>query len=301
MRAPFLAPDLHYPLHSHESPKLLANLRNGRNGAPTSLLPWRLGLRFTLAGHRIASISLRRDAALEQLIGGFHTLLGEEGANTVRHIIQNTREQSGTATLVGIGTIVFGATGVFSELQEALNTMWSVTAKPGNDVKIFLRKRLFSFLMVLGIGLLLLSSLILGTATSAVAKYLSDSLPVPGVVLESAQFLVTFALTTLLFASIYKVLPDVKIAWSDVWTGAAVTAVLFNIGKTLIGMYLVNSTVASPYGAAGSLVLLLVWVYYSRRCSSSVRSSHRCMRAGAAGQSSRIETPCASAKVLRHP
>jgi membrane protein len=211
----------------------------------------------------VASVLFGREAAQEQLAGAFQSFLGPQGSESVHRLMESARDQSGAATIIGILTMVFGATGVFAELQEALNTMWDVSVKPGNAIKIFLRKRLFSFLMVLGIGVLLLASLVLGTATSAVTKYFPDSFPIPGIFIEGAQFVFSLGLATLVFATIYKVLPDVKIAWSDVWAGAAVTAVLFNIGKTLIGIYLVNSTVASPYGAAGSLVLLLVWVYYS--------------------------------------
>ncbi len=211
----------------------------------------------------VASMVFGRETVREELISGFRDFLGPGGAKTVRNIILQAREQSRAATAAGVGMMIFGATAVFAELQEALNTMWGVTVKPGNDIRMFFRKRLLSFLMVLGIGLVLLSSLVLGTAVTVISGYLRGSIPIPPLLIETAQFVVSFVIVTLLFASIYKVLPDVQIAWSDVWTGAAATALLFNIGKTLIGIYLANTTVGSAYGAAGSLVLLLVWVYYS--------------------------------------
>jgi len=211
----------------------------------------------------VASVVFGREAVREELISGFRDFLGPGGARTVRNIILQARDQSRAATTAGAAMMIFGATVVFAELQEALNTMWSVTVKPGNDIKMFFRKRFLSFLMVLGIGLVLLSALVLETAVTVIYGYLRDSIPVPPFLIETANFVISFIIVTFLFASTYKVLPDVTIAWSDVWTGAAATALLFNIGKTLIGMYLAKTSVGSAYGAAGSLVLLLVWVYYS--------------------------------------
>jgi membrane protein len=128
---------------------------------------------------------------------------------------------------------------------------------------MFFRRRLLAFALVLATGLLLLASLLAGTAVTAIATYVGESLPVPPLLLEAAQFLVSLAIITVLFGILYKFLPDVKIAWADVWAGAGVTALLFTIGKTLLSLYLARSTVGSAYGAAGSLVLLLIWIYYS--------------------------------------
>jgi len=157
----------------------------------------------------------------------------------------------------------FGLWGVFGELQDALNTIWGVTTRPGRGVIGVIRARFWSFTMVVGIGFLLLVSLAASAWLAALGKFFSRLLPLPAAMMETANALLSFVVITFMFAVIYKLLPDVKIAWRNVWTGAAVTAVLFTIGKTLIGLYLGRSTVASVYGAAGSLIVILLWVYYS--------------------------------------
>ncbi len=167
------------------------------------------------------------------------------------------------ATIIGVVTILFGATGVFVQLQSALNRIWNVEPKPGAGIWSFVRTRLISFGMILGIGFLLLVSLVLSAAVSAVGTWATGLLPGSETLVNILTFAVSFVLTTLLFAMIYKVLPDVEIGWRDVWIGAGVTAFLFTVGKSLIGLYLAKSSVASTYGAAGSLVVLLLWVYYS--------------------------------------
>ena len=158
------------------------------------------------------------------------------------------------ATIVGLVTILFGATGVFVQLQSALNRIWDVEPKPGDGVWGFVRTRLLSFGMVLGIGFLLLVSLVVTAAVAAVGTWATGLLPGAEVLVRSSPSWSPSPSITLLFAMIFKVLPDVKIAWRDVWIGAAVTALLFTIGKFLIGLYLGKSSVASTYGAAGSLV-----------------------------------------------
>jgi membrane protein len=173
-----------------------------------------------------------------------------------------------TATIIGLITLFFGASLVVAELRNALNTLWGVAPPPGeqslmSSIKSTLRERFFSFAMVLGVGFLLLVSLMVNAWLSAMTRYVQAALPLPPFVIQAANFVVGFLVTTVLFALIYKVLPDVQIAWSDVAIGAAVTSLLFTIGKTLIGLYLGASSIASTYGAAGSLVILLAWVYYS--------------------------------------
>jgi membrane protein len=160
-------------------------------------------------------------------------------------------------------TILFGATGVFVELQTALDRIWNVEPRPGAGIWGFVKTRLLSFGMILGIGFLLLVSLVVATAVTAVGVWATGLLPGAKVLVEGLTFVVSFGLTTLLFAMIFKVLPDVEIAWGDVWIGAAATALLFTLGKFLIGLYLAKSSVASTYGAAGSLVIVLLWIYYS--------------------------------------
>jgi len=148
-------------------------------------------------------------------------------------------------------------------LQDALNTIWGVTARPGRGVIAVIKQRFWSATMVIGIGFLLLVSLATSAWLAALGKFFSRLLPLPAAAMETANALLSFVIITFMFAVIYKLLPDVKIAWRNVWTGAAVTAVLFTIGKSLIGLYLGRSTVASVYGAAGSLIVILLWVYYS--------------------------------------
>ncbi|MBD3562646.1 YihY/virulence factor BrkB family protein, partial [Planktothrix sp. FACHB-1355] len=152
---------------------------------------------------------------------------------------------------------------VFGELQDALNTIWEVAPKPDLGVKGFIRKRFLSFAMVLVIGFLLLVSLIISAVLAGLNSYLSNLLPGIDFVWLLANFVISFGVTTLLFAMIYRFLPDVKIAWSDVWIGAAITSLLFSIGRFLLGMYLGNGSFGSTYGAAGSIVVILAWVYYA--------------------------------------
>src|SRR5690606_5334067 len=156
-----------------------------------------------------------------------------------------------------------GASGAFAQLQDSLNTIWEVKPKEGRGIKGMLRDRFLSFSMVLVIGFLLLVSLAISAVLSGIGKFLADLLPMPGAVMQALNFGISFAVTSLLFALIFKVLPDAEIRWRDVWVGAAVTALLFSVGRFLIGLYLGRSSVGSPYGAAGSLVVLLLWVYYS--------------------------------------
>jgi membrane protein len=167
------------------------------------------------------------------------------------------------ATVIGVATILFGATGVVGQLQTSLNKIWEVEPRPGRGVLGIVRDRLFSFAMVLAIGFLLLVSLAISAALAAVDSYAASLLPGSEALLQVVNFVVALGIVTGLFALMYRYLPDVRIAWRDVWIGAAVTALLFTIGKFLIGLYLGNSTVGSTYGAAASLVILLLWVYYS--------------------------------------
>jgi membrane protein len=152
---------------------------------------------------------------------------------------------------------------MFVQLQDALNRVWDVTPKPGAIFTSLLRKRLLSFAVVLGLGFLLAVSLVLFTAVAALSEYLETKLQFPAKLLGTTTIVVSFLVITLLFAMIYKVLPDVRLSWRDVALGSVVTALLFEIGKALIGFYLGHTGLASVYGAAGSLVLLLSWVYYS--------------------------------------
>ena len=220
------------------------------------------GLIFIIA---LAALLLGKEAAQGQIVSQVEDLAGYAGAQAVRAAIESARSAGGSllATSLGVVTLIFGLWGVFGELQDALNTIWGVTARPGRGLIGIVKQRFWSATMVVGIGFLLLVSLAASAWLAALGKFFSRVLPLPAAALETANALLSFVIITFMFAVIYKLLPDVKIAWRNVWTGAAVTAVLFTIGKTLIGLYLGRSTVASVYGAAGSLIVILLWVYYS--------------------------------------
>ena len=213
----------------------------------------------------VAGLVFGREAAQGELVGQMRGLVGQQGAEAIQTMIANAGKQgSGVlGTIIGIVTILFGATGVFAQLQSSLNKIWNVEAKPGKGIWSFLRTRILSFGMVLGIGFLLLVSLAVSAAIAALDTYATGIFPGAEVLIGIVSAIFGLAVITVLFAMMFRYLPDVKIAWKDVWIGAAVTAVLFVIGKVLIGLYLGNSSVASTYGAAGSLVILLLWIYYS--------------------------------------
>jgi YihY family inner membrane protein len=165
--------------------------------------------------------------------------------------------------MVGLATLAWSASSVFAQLQEALNTIWEVEPKPGAGLLGTVRRRVLSMTMVLGIGFLLLVSLVLSAGLAALGRFFGGLLPGAEALWQVVEFAVSFGVVTLLFAAIYKVLPDAEIRWGDVWVGAAATALLFALGKLLIGLYLGHASVGSTYGAAGSLLVLLVWIYYS--------------------------------------
>jgi membrane protein len=204
-------------------------------------------------------------ATENQIVGALQGLVGPEIAAAIQATIKSaSKPDSGRfATLVGLATSFLGALGVMGELQSTLNTIWQVKPKPGRGVLGWLRGYGVSFLMVLGIGFFLLLSLVVSTGTSALGQSVSTFLPGSIAVWQWAELLVSFVLITVLFALTYKAVPSVRVAWRDVWVGAAVTSVLFTFGKFLIGWYLVSSSVGSAYGAAGSVIVILLWVYYS--------------------------------------
>lgn len=213
----------------------------------------------------VAGFAFGEEAVRGQIVGELAGLVGQQSAETIQTMIESARkpDEGLLATIVAIATILAGATGVFIQLQDALNTVWEVRRKPGAGILASIRDRFISFAMVFVVGFLLLVSLIVSATLSAIGKYLGGILPVPEIVLQVINIVLSFLIVMVLFAMIFKVLPDVLIAWRDVWVGAAVTALLFTIGKFLIGLYLGRSSVASTYGAAGSVVIFLLWVYYS--------------------------------------
>jgi membrane protein len=214
----------------------------------------------------IAGLWLGPQGAQNDLVQEIKQTVGEDSGNAIQDMIRHASDRHAgiIATVVAVVVLLVGASGVFGALQDALNTIWKVTPKPGRPVLGFIKDRFLSFTMVLGTGFLLLVSLILTAVLEAVAKYISPTCLSGGLCLwQVVNAAVSFGIITLLFALIFKVLPDVILTWKDVWIGAAVTALLFTLGKYLIGVYLGRAGVASYYGAAGSMVVILVWVYYS--------------------------------------
>jgi membrane protein len=203
--------------------------------------------------------------AESQIMGQIRELIGAQGATAIEATIRSARNETlgATGTALALVPLVFGLWGVFGELQDGLNTIWGVTPKPGRRMRDILKERFWSFAMVVGTGFVLLVSLVLSAWLAAVGTYVGGLLPAPAAGLEALNFVISFVVITGSFALIFKLLPDVRIAWRDVWLGAAVTSLFFTVGKFLIGLYLGKSAVASAYGAAGSLVIIVVWVYYS--------------------------------------
>ena len=214
----------------------------------------------------VAGLALGQEAATGQIVGQIRNLIGEDGAELINNMIKSASQPTTSivATVIGIVTLMIGATGVFGELQTALNEIWDVKPKTDqNGLLVLARTRFLSLAMVFGIGFLLLVSLVLSAVLAGISAWAGGAIGQAAIVSQIIGVVLTFVVTTLLFAMIFKILPDVHIDWHDVWIGAAMTSVLFSIGRLLIGLYLGNSSVASTYGAAGSLIVLLIWIYYS--------------------------------------
>ena len=217
----------------------------------------------------VAALAFGKDAAEGQLFWEIRDLVGRDGAKALQDTISNAYKPGAgvIAAALSIVTLALGATTVVVELRDALNTIWhapvdqSTTGLRG--IIALVRQRFYSFAMVLGVGFLLLVSLVLNAWIAAMGKFFGAFLPVPEAALHVVTFVVAFLAITFMFAAIYKIVPDVHLRWSDVIVGAAVTALIFTIGKHLIGIYLGKASFGSTYGAAGSLVIVLVWVYYS--------------------------------------
>jgi membrane protein len=210
----------------------------------------------------VAGIVIGADTARGLIDAQLTSLLGEKGAGAVQAVLKaaDSREEGLIAAAVSFGTLVLGATTVFAELRKDLDKIWKHETKSVSGIWNTISARLFSFGLVLTIGFLLMVSLAMSAAVSVLGQYVAGAFPF---VLRGLEFLVSFVVITGLFAMIYKILPSGRIEWGDVWVGAAVTSLLFYIGKYLIGLYIGKSSVASPFGAAGTLVVVIVWVYYS--------------------------------------
>lgn len=214
---------------------------------------------------RIAASIFGDEAARGEIEHQIHSLIGEQGALAVQAMLQSANQpESGTvATVFSLITLLFGASGVFGQLQDSLNTIWEVTPKGDRGAWGIVQDRFLSIAMVMGVAFLLLVSLVISAVLSFAGNH---SIHWPAefqVASQAVNFLISLAVFTGIFAMMFKYLPDARIAWRDVWLGAAITAVLFTTGKLAIGLYLGKSSIASSYGVAGSLIVLLVWVYYS--------------------------------------
>ena len=213
----------------------------------------------------VAGLVFSHDAVMREIGGQLQGLLGQDGAGAFTALIEKTAspKKGIIASIVGVVLLLFGATTVFAELQDDLDRIWKVPTRDEPGLWPLLRDRFLSFGLILGVGFLLVVSLVVSAGLSAFGTWWSQSLGLWEPLLQTINFVVSLTLTTLLFAMIYKILPRVPIAWNDVWVGAGVTALLVGLGKFAIGLYLGQSAVSSTYGAAGSLVVLLVWVYYT--------------------------------------
>ncbi|NYT73469.1 YihY/virulence factor BrkB family protein [Halomonas sp. QX-2] len=214
----------------------------------------------------VIGVVMGEEAAQGQIVAQLQGTLGVDAAVAIQDAVAQSRiEESGILpTLLGVGALVIGATTVFAQMQFSLNTIWGVTAKPtSNSALRFIKSRLLSLTVVLSIGFILMVSLVLGVVLRGMLQAADNLVPYASLLTTSVESLVSLGVVTLLFATIFKVLPDVVLRWQDVLIGAVVTAVLFTIGRSVIAIYLAYTATASTYGAAGSVVMILLWVYYS--------------------------------------
>ena len=212
----------------------------------------------------LAGLAFGNETVRQEIHKQLQSLVGQNAAKTIDSMIAAQPHHASLATTtVGLVALLFGAGGVFGQLQDSLNTIWEVKAKPGVRIWELFRQRFISFSMVLGTGFLLLVSLVLTTFINAVTGSFAGRLPISAFLAHALNFVASFGVISLLFAMIFKYLPDVKIPFRNVWVGAIGTAFLFTIGKYLLALYLGRASTASTYGAAGSVVLILMWVYYA--------------------------------------
>jgi len=219
-----------------------------------------------LAVVAIAGLAFGREAARGEIVEQLRDTVGQEAATVIEQLVarSSTPSHGIIAAVLAFAILLFGASGVFAELQGALNTVWRVPGrKPEGGILSLVRARLLSFSLVCGSAFLLLSSLVVSALLSSLSRTVTGWMPGMDLFAEVANFLVTFLLLILLFAMIFRWLPETDLAWSDVWVGATITALLFSVGKYLIGLYLGRAAVGSAYGAAGAFVVLLVWIYFS--------------------------------------
>ena len=219
-----------------------------------------------VVGIGIASLFTERAMVEDQLVGQAGSLMGSRGAEAIETILESAEEPGSSEiipTLIGFALLLFGASGVFTQLQDAMNTIWDVEADPDRGIMGIIKERFLSFTMVLAIGFVLLVSLMLSTMLTTFGDFVGGLVSDTEILLLIVNFLISFAVIALLFTLIFKTIPDVQIAWRDVIVGAILTALLFKIGEYALGFYFDRSDPTSSFGAAGSVILLLLWVYYS--------------------------------------
>lgn len=214
----------------------------------------------------LAGLAFGQDAASRQVVSELGGLIGSEGAKAIQELLAHASKPGSSvlASVIGVVTLILGASSVFGELQTSLDRIWKAPAvRQASGIISLIRARLLSFGMVVAMGFLMLVSLLIGAGLSALHQWSVARIGVGAYLLQALNVAVSFGVTTVVFASAYRILPRARIDWSDVWTGASVTAVFFTVGKYLIGVYIGRAGVTSGFGAAGSLVVILVWVYYS--------------------------------------
>lgn len=217
----------------------------------------------------VASIFYDRQVVHELVIDQITALAGKQGGVLINTMLEASRDFGTNLLLAGLGIValIFGATGVFLQLQDALNTMWEVAPKPNQGIFKVIKDRFFSFTMVITVGFLLLVSLVISTALAALENWGYGFLPGLETVVQILNFIISLLVITVIFALLFKYVPDAQVQWKDVWLGAAVTALLLTVGKSLIGYYLGNTDMMAQFGGAGALVVILLWVYYSAQIS----------------------------------
>jgi membrane protein len=213
----------------------------------------------------VAGLVFEPEQVQAALNGQFQSMLGEEGSEAVSALIAGAQkhEEGTLATVLGIAALVFGAVGVFVQLKDALNTIWKVELRPDRSWWRLVRDYILSFTLVIGVGFLLIVMLVVNAVLAVVVGWFGELLSISAAAAYATELLVSFFIATLLFAMVFKFLPDARVAWRDVWLGAAATSLLFNIGKLLIGLYLGQASFTSAYGAVGTVLVVLVWTYYS--------------------------------------
>ena len=214
----------------------------------------------------MAGLVFGEEAARGQLAQQIAILAGKGAGEAIQSAVQSSAEQKSTgmlATVLSTALLLFGASTVFAELKDALNSIWGVVVKPGRPFLTLVHDRFFSFSIVLAIGFLLLVSLVISVLLAALGHFMSGRFQLPSAVWQVWDFLLSFVIVSGLFGMIFKLLPNVRLRWRDVWLGAVATSLLFALGKLVIGYYLATSSVASSFGAAGSVVIVLAWIYYS--------------------------------------